>query len=116
MRLRQEAVREAEAALADRAASAEQAFREVEKRRRAAEASAAASEEEAHRAEGEVCTVCVCLCVRERVSVCACVLCVCYTCVISLRETMKQSLRSSSHFLIVCCHNRVFCVFVLCVV
>ena len=54
MRLRQEAVRAAEASLTDRASSAELACREAEKRRRAAEAAVAAAEEQAHKAEGEV--------------------------------------------------------------
>ncbi|CAM9494582.1 unnamed protein product [Ectocarpus sp. 4 AP-2014] len=54
MRLRQEAVRAAEASLTDRAASAELACREAERRRRVAEAAVAASDERAHKAEGEV--------------------------------------------------------------
>lgn len=54
MRLRQEAVRAAEASLTDRAASAELACREAERRRRVAEAAVAASDEQAHKAEGEV--------------------------------------------------------------
>lgn len=54
MRLRQESVRAAEAALADRAAAAENACRDAEYRRRAAEAAAVAAEESAHKAQGEV--------------------------------------------------------------
>lgn len=54
MRLRQEAVRAAEAALTDRASSAESACRDAEKRRRAAEAAAAAADEGTHQLEGEV--------------------------------------------------------------
>lgn len=52
--MRQEAVRAAEAALADRATSAEQACREAEKRRRQVEASAAETEQNVHKAEEEV--------------------------------------------------------------
>ena len=54
MRLRQEAVRAAEAALTERAATAERVCREAEHRRRAVEAAAAEAEERAHHAEGEV--------------------------------------------------------------
>lgn len=54
MRLRQEDVRAAEAALTERACSAEHSCREADRRRRVAEAQAAAAEESAHHAKGEV--------------------------------------------------------------